>query len=200
MPKGKTVKSNPQKDAAIKFAEDFLDKKTSEKIIVDSDSIKNITSNKIDKNTITYLVAHYTDKHKNNKVALEESLDKLAALVAVTKSLQAPEELKARVEVYKEGIKLSEVQKEIDNSEKLRNFTIAFKNHVNETTRRENEVDWQNRRFDSLSRLITLNSQCAAVCHDGERILVAFNELNYKSKSSDTQTIKATLDHTKEGF
>lgn len=201
----------PQKiilsDSEKILIEDFLDKKTSEEIIADSEHIKdssNFTKNNpLNRNTIIRLIDHYNDKHKNNKAALEESLDKLAAFAAVTKSLQVPEKLKARVEVYKKGIKLSEVQKEIDNSEKLQKFTKAFESHVNTTTRKENKADdtnWENRRFDSLSRLITLNSQCAAVCYDGEQILVAFNELNHKGKNSGAQTIKATLDHTKEVF
>lgn len=201
MSKGKTTKSDPKKIEAIKFAEDFLDKKTSEEIIADSDSIKNITSNKIDKNTINHLIAHYTDKHKGNKVALEESLDKLAALTAVTKGLHTHDELKSRVAIYEEGIKRLEVQQKIDGNDKLQKFTKAFEYHVNTTTRKENKADdtnWQNRRFDSLSRFILLNSQCAAVCYDGEQILVAFNELNYSSKKANNQAINETLDHTKE--
>lgn len=203
MSKGKTTKSDPKKIEAIKFAEDFLDKKTSEEIIADSDSIKNITSNKIDKNTIAHLIAHYTDKHKGNKVALEESLDKLAALTAVTKGLHTHDELKSRVAIYEEGIKRLEVQQKIDGNDKLQKFTKAFEYHVNTTTRKENKADdtnWQNRRFDSLSRFILLNSQCAAVCYDGEQILVAFNELNYSSKKANNQAMNETLDHTKEVF
>ncbi|WP_039459467.1 hypothetical protein [Candidatus Jidaibacter acanthamoebae] len=41
------------------------------------------------------------------------------------------------------------------------------------------------RRLDSLARLLQLNSECSAVCFDGEKILIASNEFFIGSKDSN---------------
>ncbi|MCC8369076.1 MAG: hypothetical protein LN573_03270 [Rickettsia endosymbiont of Oxypoda opaca] len=90
------------------------------------------------------------------------------------------------------------MQEAIDNNQGLQAFTRDFGKHINSTITRESEATPQNlqdRRLDSLSRLIACYSQCSAVCFDGEKILVAFNETHKGNQNTKNQAIQATLKH-----
>ena len=91
------------------------------------------------------------------------------------------------MEVYNK-IDIKKVHQALDQDEELRNFTLALKEQIDKTIVQENEATPQNlqdRRFDSLSRLIAHGSQCSAVYFSGEKILVAFNELHAGNKNSN---------------
>lgn len=85
----------PQKiilsDSEKILIEDFLDKKTSEEIIADSEHIKDSSNftkdNPLNRNTIIRLIDHYNDKHKNNKAALEEKFRQISCFCCCNKKL-----------------------------------------------------------------------------------------------------------------
>lgn len=96
------------------------------------------------------------------------------------------------------GLEKKQVQTAIDGNTGLQDFTKSFKERVNATITQENKAtpqNLQNRRFDSLSRLIAYNSQCSAVCFDGEKILVAFNEQHHENSNSESELTTAMLKH-----
>lgn len=74
-------------------------------------------------------------------------------------------------------------KREIDEEKPIEeNKNIEKGYTIQKKSRQPHEV--LHRRLDSLARLLQLNSECSAVCFDGEKILIASNEFFIGSKDS----------------
>lgn len=69
-------------------------------------------------------------------------------------------------------------------------FDYHLKRHAEKRQKyyENKDVEWEKRRFDSLSRLIMLNSNCSATCFEGKKILVSFNEVYNGSYNDKNKT------------
>ena len=147
-------------------------------LTLDTDVDKIFTDEKLDTAKLSIIFSNYYDKCK--------SADSINGLNKIFSHYLSSYPTKSQIKYIHDpdlGIKL------LDGAAKLSNliFRNLFYRHLqlNNTQRtdfnkNEDQINWENRRFDSLSRLIALDSQCSAACYDSnsKKILIAFNEVH----------------------
>eukprot|EP01120_Amphizonella_sp_Union-15-10_P006902 TRINITY_DN2284_c0_g3_i1.p1 TRINITY_DN2284_c0_g3~~TRINITY_DN2284_c0_g3_i1.p1 ORF type:complete len:592 (+),score=40.31 TRINITY_DN2284_c0_g3_i1:94-1869(+) len=113
----------------------------------------------------------------NKTVAPKEASKKTAGAKAENGPLVLQEK-------YQSSSIVNAAKKIADSWSDLKNFGKEFYIYLHNSNleREYKDEEPQNSRFDSLSRLLALDSQCAAACFVHGKILIAFNEVHARAK------------------
>ena len=144
------------------------------------------------------------DEKKISKAYIEETVNNYFDKFKAVKVLEALSFSKKDIEstryaaLYIEESRLTPEKKikealQSGDGDTLKKFTQEFYNYLHELNaeRESRDLDWEERRFDSLSRLLVSDiNDCAAVCFDGKKILYAFNHLHGSSSDAKRAHIK----------
>ncbi|MBA8667209.1 hypothetical protein H1Q59_04810 [Holosporaceae bacterium 'Namur'] len=144
------------------------------------------------------------DEKKISKAYIEETVNNYFDKFKAVKVLEALSFSKKDIEstryaaLYIEESRLTPEKKikealQSGDGDTIKKFTQEFYKYLHELNaeRESRDLDWEERRFDSLSRLLVSDiNDCAAVCFNGEKILYAFNHLHGSSSDVKRAHIK----------